>query len=155
MEKGNPVNELKTVDPETGEVISLLDQAATTLGHDLLQAMVDELKALQDPWAKTPAEKQDQAIDRLSWRIQSLIGRAVAIIAAGDLPVIAGHVESVTFKDGVKAIITTTKGESSHALADAEGGSCIIVITDAEQYLGRMEEIRGEADQRALIDEAA
>lgn len=144
-----------TVDTETGEVLSPIEIAAETLGHDLLQAMVDELKVLQDPWAKTSEEKQNDAIYRLRARIETLIGRAVRIIAAGDLAVISGHVESVTFKDGVKAVITTSKGEAAHALADAEGGSCIVVITDAEQYLGRMETIRGEADQRVLIEDQA
>ena len=134
----------------TQEKQAIIDRAAETLGKDLLEARVDELKVLQDPWSKTSQYAQDNAIARLHARISVLIYRAVAIVAAGDFPVIEGHVESVTFKDGVKAVITTTKGESAHELADAEGGQCLVLVVEPDQYIGRMAEIKGDADQRLL-----
>ncbi len=42
-----------------------LNMTAETVGCDLLQALVQEIKLLPDLWIKLPKMKQDDVIDRL------------------------------------------------------------------------------------------
>ena len=121
------------------------------MGQQLLEAMLDELKALQDPWDKTPEERQDEALRRLESRIKHLVRESVNTIAAGEWPIIRAQLESVTVKDGVKAVLKAHKdGQITHDLVDAEGSNVLIVITDSEQYLGGMSEVQGDPDQPEL-----
>ena len=39
-----------------------IEIAAEHMDRQLLEAMLDELKALQDPWDKTPEERQDETL---------------------------------------------------------------------------------------------
>lgn len=133
--------------------IPITEIAADQMGKQLLQAMLDELKALQDPWAKTSQMEQDFALRRLEYRIGALVNQVIRTIAAREHTVLAARVESVMFKDGVKAVVSPMSGTSAvHDLADHVGADVILVITDAAEYLQGMSEIRGEADQRGLLD---
>lgn len=124
---------------------------AETLGHDMLQAMLDELKAAPDCWQKMSQRQQDEVIHRLDTRVASIITTALRLIIRGENPAASAVVESVTFKDGVKVALKLSKlADARHELADAEGRAVVVVIADPQDYFGRMNEIKGEADQKSL-----
>lgn len=129
-------------------------QAAETLGVDLLSALVDELKVAPDVWQKLSEEAQGEVIERLRRRVQTLAGRAVQIIAAQGRPTVKATVDSVQFKDGIKAVFTLpASAPSRHELADSTGQTVLVVLADAEPLLGGMDAVRPEPDQPALAIE--
>lgn len=61
--------------------------------------------------------------------------------------------ESVSIKDHVKATLKISRNnsdESMHELFGSRNQPCRIVLASAEEYTGGMDEIKGEADQRAI-----
>lgn len=83
---------------------------AETMGRDLLQALIAELRLLPKPWPQLPQDKQDDIIDRLRDRVMTNVKMAVHILSA--------------------------QGR--------------VVMGNAAEYTGGMEEVKGEADQRGL-----
>lgn len=127
------------------------EMTATTIGRDLLSALVTELKLLPKPWAKLPQSKQDDIIDRLRDRVDANIKVAVHLIASEGRTVVQGDLDQVTIKDGAKVVIKIGRGaESLHDLYDSQGKAVLIVVADAQPHAAGMEKVRGEADQRAM-----
>jgi ribosome modulation factor len=124
---------------------------ADTLGKDLLQALVAELKLLPDVWVKIPKKKQDDIIDRLRNRVADRVKMAVHLLSSQGRTTVVGNLEQITIKDGAKAVIKISKSaESLHQLYDAAGLDVIVVVANAADHTGGMDEIKGEADQRGL-----
>lgn len=135
----------------TESIRDTLNMTAGTIGRDLLQSLVQEIKLLPDVWPKLPKAKQDDVIDRLRDRVENNIRMAVHMIASEGRAVADATLEQVTFKNGIKAVFNLSKScPARHDLADSEGKLCLIVVADAGQHLGGMDEVRGEADQRAM-----
>lgn len=127
------------------------EMTATTIGRDLLSALVMELKLLPKPWAKLSQSKQDDIIDRLRDRVDTNIKMAVHLIASEGRTVVQGDLDQVTIKDGAKVVIKIGRGaESLHDLYDSQGKAVLIVVADAQPHAAGMEKVRGEADQRAM-----
>ena len=69
------------------------------------QALVQEIKLLPDVWPKMSKSKQDDVIYRLRERVESKVKMAVHLISAEGRTVVAGDLDQITIKDGVKAVI--------------------------------------------------
>src|SRR5690606_7257735 len=124
---------------------------AETIGVDILQALVQEIKLLPDVWAKMPKRKQDDVINRLRARVEHNVRMAVHLIASDNRTTVVGDLESVTSKDGIKAVFKISSNSNGrHHLLDTVGKACLIVIADADDVVGGMDEIQGEHDQRAM-----
>ncbi len=124
---------------------------ADTLGRDLLQALVAEIQLLPDPWKKLSKAKQDDVIDRLRARVETNVKMAVHLLAAQGRTVVAGDLDQITIKGGVKAVVKIgSRAESLHELYDSAGQAVLIVVANAADHTGGMDEVRGEADQRAM-----
>lgn len=126
---------------------------AATVGKDLLGALVAEIKLMPDVWQKMPKAKQDDVIERLRKRVEDNVNMAVFTIAAQDRTVVAGALEQITIKDGVKAVIKFgIKAPNLDGLYEAasEGKDVLVVVAGAKDYTGGMNEVQGENDQRAM-----
>ena len=133
------------------EFKAMLAMTSETIGKDLLGALVTEIRLLPDVWSKLPQEKQQDLIDRLSNRVKDSIRFAVYQIAANGRAVIVGELDTVTIKDGVKALVKiSSSAPNLGELYDAQGKAVLVVVADAAQHMGGMDEIHGESDQRAL-----
>lgn len=124
---------------------------AESVGKDLLSALVTEIKLLPDTWPKIPQKKQDDIIDRLRERVDSQVKMAVHLLAAEGRTVVAGDLDQITIKDGVKAVIKFGSNAANlHELYGASGQAVLLVVAHSAQHTGGMDEIHGEADQRAM-----
>ena len=125
--------------------------AASTIGRDLLEAMVLELKMLPKPWPALTKHQQDDVIDRMRKRVVTSVAQAVHIIASEGRAVADATLKKVVFKGGITAEFELSKTcPTRHQLADAEGKLCLIVVADPAEHLADMDGVKGESDQRAM-----
>lgn len=145
------VEEFDEEQPAT--VVSL---AAETLGRDLLQALLQEVRVLPDVWPKLTEKKQADVIDRLRSTVERTVKYAVKLISAGERPAIGGILESVAIKEGIKATFKVSQFDPlRHDLIDRAGKVCMLVVADAEEYLQGMDTVAPDPDQSALaLDES-
>lgn len=101
---------------------------------EVMAAAMRQLRALDKPWLRLPEEHQKRVIDEVREACSVAIRKAVEIIATDDRTRFSAQVESVTFKDGVKAVLTMTNSQASHELADTAGGRVFVVIEDPNRY---------------------
>lgn len=127
------------------------NMTADTLGKDLLGALVAEIKLLPDPWVKLSKKKQDDVIDRLRSRVESNVKMAVHLLAAEGRTVVAGDLDQITIKDGVKAVVKFGFGAANlHELYEVAGKAVLVVVANAADHTGGMNDVTGESDQRAM-----
>ena len=132
------------------EITAAIVAADTMLG-DLMACLIDELKAAPDVWQKMPEHQQQDVIYRAQERVQTAIREAVEIIASDNRPTIVATVESVTVKDGIKAVITLPKSDAQrHELFDAQGMPVLIIVAGAQGYYGGTDQVQAEPNQPAL-----
>jgi ribosome modulation factor len=133
------------------EVTSILNMTTDTIGVDLLNALVTELKLLPDVWVKLPKARQDDVIDRLRKRVEANVKMAVHLISSNGRTVVAGDLDQITIKDGVKAVIKFSSAATHlHELYEASGKAVLVVVAGAEEHVGGMDQVQGEADQRSF-----
>lgn len=127
------------------------EMTADSIGRDILQTLVQEIKLLPDLWVKMPKKKQDDVINRLRARVEHNVRMAVHLIASDNRTTIIGDLDQVTSKDGIKAVFKiSSASKGRHHLFDTVGKACLIVIADADETVGGMDEVQGESDQRAM-----
>lgn len=102
---------------------------------EVMAAAMKQLRALDKPWLRLPEKQQKDVIDEVRDHVSVAIRKAVEIIATDDRTRFVAAVESVTFKDGVKAVLTMPNTQASHELADTAGGSVYVVIEDPNRYV--------------------
>ncbi|TCS98793.1 hypothetical protein EDC36_104217 [Tepidimonas ignava] len=131
--------------------ISTTNQTAATVGLDLLRALIDEMRLCPKPWAAMSQAQQDEVIERLRRRVLAQVHEAVKAIAADGRVVVAGELEQITIKDGVKAVIKMSQASPHiHELYSSAGSTVLVVVADAKPYTQGMDEVKGEPDQNAL-----
>lgn len=65
--------------------------------------------------------------------------------------VVAGDLEQITIKDGVKAVVKfSAAAPNLHELYDASGKAVLVVVANPDEHTGGMDDVRGESDQRGL-----
>lgn len=130
---------------------TVLSTAEETVGTQLLRALLAEIQQLQSPWQNTPEEQQKLIIERLRMQVEEAVQGAVRQIARAGFGNIVAQVESLTIKDGAKAVIALARGsEELHELADRVGTRVVIVFADAREYTDGMHVVQAQADQPDL-----
>ncbi len=127
------------------------DLAREFMMGEVMAAAMKQLRAIDKPWLRLPEQAQKDVIAEVRADVDSAIRQAVEIIATDDRTRFVASVESVTFKDGVKAVLTMPNSQASHELADTQGGRVYVVIEDPERYTQTSTLTpQAEADQRSL-----
>jgi len=141
---------------EAGQEHGPAFEAAAFASRDLLEALVLEIKLQERPWDAMPQAMQDEVIERLRRRVETNVAKAVRLIVSDDQVVMPATVESVTFKEGVKAVLKISRhAVGRHDLADCEGSDVVVVIVDPKIYMQGTHEIKGTPDQKEIGVEAA
>jgi ribosome modulation factor len=124
---------------------------ADTIGKDLLSGLVTELKLLPKPWPELSKTKQDDIINRLRSRVERNVGMAVHLLAAEGRVVVAGDLDQITIKDGVKAVVKFGSNAANlNELYEHSGKMVLVVVANPADHTSGMDEIEGEHDQRAM-----
>lgn len=122
------------------------------MAGEMMAMIIDELKQAPCVWQQMSEHDQQDVIYRAERRVKSIITQAVHILASKDRPALIGDVDTVTFKDGVKAVLKMDKASPHrHDLADAEGSSVILVVVDPDEYFGGVDEVEAEPNQASLV----
>lgn len=111
-----------------------IDLAREFMLGSVMAAAMKQLRSLDKPWLRLPEAAQKAVLEDVRHDVTQAIRSAVEIIATSDRTRFAASVESVTFKDGVKAILTMGNTEASHELADTAGGRVYVVIEDPARF---------------------
>jgi hypothetical protein len=127
------------------------DLAREFMLGEVMAAAMRQLRSLDKPWLRLPEDKQKEVIDEVRDSVSVAIRQAVEIIATDDRTRFVAAVESVTFKDGVKAVLTMPNTQASHELADTQGGRVYVVIEDPNRYTQSSPTVpKAEPDQPQL-----
>lgn len=130
---------------------SARDIARELLLGEVMASATRQLRALDKPWLRLPEDKQREVLREVQADVEQAVARAVEIIATDDRTRFVASVESVTFKDGVKAVLTMPNTQASHELADTQGGAVYVVIENPGRYLMPGANMpKAEPDQGAL-----
>lgn len=122
----------------------------TMLG-DLMKVVVEQLKALPKPWQSLSESEQGHFLGRIELQCADAVRQAIRIIAAKGQINVPATVESVTFKDGVKAVLKLVSAtEGSLDLALAAGHIVAIIIPQGDHLVEGDGKPEPEPDQRAL-----
>lgn len=128
-----------------------LHMAGQTLGRDLLQGLLQEIRIMPDCWQKLNEAAQTEVIERLESQITHAVGRAVHIIASAERTTLVGKLEQVTNKSKIKAVfVIDPREEGRHELSDTVGKDCLLVIASAGDYLEGMDQVVADPDQNPL-----
>lgn len=130
---------------------STIEFTENNIAGKLLHLCVRQLESLQTPWNLTSEDKQKIILNAMEQAVIGVVREAVEIIATDKMPALRMQVDSVTFKDGVKAVMSTSKSSGGrHALADSEGGTVLVVIAQPENFTGGTKEVKAQPDQAQL-----
>ncbi len=131
---------------------SAQDIAREYLMGEVMAAALCQLRTLDKPWLRLPEKDQKAVIADVEKSVRTAIKKAVEIIVSNDRTYFRAEVESVTFKEGVKAVLTMPNTEASHELADTAGGHVIVVIEDPSRFTHVGENApKAEKDQPELV----
>ena len=137
-------------DEKIKDPVALVEESA---GKKILQALITELRLESPRFASHVPEKQQEVIDRLRSQVEAVVNEAVLGIAARAFTAVNATVESLTFKDGAKLVLTLQRtGDGVHQLADAVGGSVMVVLASSEEFVGGMHQVKPVSPQRDLLD---
>ncbi len=126
--------------------------AASGLAKQITETLLDELRALEKPWFKTPEAEQAVIIARLTDSVYRAMEKAVQVMSAIGHKAVICNLFSVTFKDGVKATITVAPGsDMRHDLADHATRDVVLVLADPALFMQGLADIKADADQPKLI----
>lgn len=123
-------------------------------GKRLLQALVTELKLQSPRFATMNEDGQVEVLDRLRLQVAEAVRECVSEIAADKCESARVTIESVTFKDGVKIVLTGIATSGVHAVADECGSQALLVLCDPEAFIGDLDTVKPTPNQGDLIDEA-
>lgn len=128
--------------------------AAETLSGDLRDVMLTHIRSMGDPWSKMSEKAQSDKIYAISNACETMIRRAVAIIAARDIEKVFCRIAKFTVKDGIKAELTAVQTvENIELIAQNLNQPGILVFASPEEFLGQRAAAKADPDQPALIED--
>ena len=125
--------------------------AASGLAAQVTETLLDEIRALENLWHKTPEAQQAVIIARLSDRVYEAMQKAVNVVSAIGHPAVICNLFEVKFKEGCRGVITVPGKEMRHQLADHATKDCVLVLTDPHVFMQGLADIKADADQPKLI----
>lgn len=111
---------------------------------------------MPDHWARLSEEKQQAIIGRLTEKIRTGVDRALTILTRNEFAAVQADLKAITWEAGIKATLSIPRDALyRHQLCDAQGQKVLVVLTSADRWLTRMDEIKAKGDQADLFEEAA
>jgi len=127
---------------------------AATLGHDILAAILGELRTMPDHWLRMNEDNQQKAISRIRDKVRTMVHETAQILMRGEFPAVPCEIDGIKITKDVQISLTMEPGAAMrHALYDAKGRHVLLVLSDTDRWLDRMEEVKAKADQLQLFDD--
>lgn len=131
--------------------------AAEFMGKSMLDLILQELKAAPDVWQKMSQKQQDEVIGRARNSIQYAVAGAVNTITTQNQTSISTVVDGIAKKDKIKLTLIVPHSNDSDSLMNLyqlnSGATVRVLLGNAEPYIGGMELVAAEPDQRELFAE--
>lgn len=136
---------------------SLEEMTAETLSGDLRDAVLTHVRSMQTPWSKMSEQAQADKIYAISNVTETIVRRAVAIIAARDMQKIFCKITKFTVKDGIKAeLMAVQTTDNIELIAENLNQAGILVFASPDEFLGQKAAAKPDKDQPDLpIDDSA
>jgi hypothetical protein len=134
------------------EPLEIIHLTADTLGRDMLDLLVEELRGMKKGWDQHTSSDQQYLIDRLKGKVRNVIAEGLQVLFRGHYPACPATLDSIQVKRGLQIKLKIAKGARSwHDVIEAEGQQVLLVMADPETFAERMDEIRARADQKELF----
>lgn len=125
--------------------------AKETMLGDLMKCLIEQIKVCPKPWQQMSEQEQQEALTRMELQISDAVRQVVNIVMSENKIAVVAKIESVTYKDGCKAVLKALGGiEHTIHLAGAEGAIVNIIIPQTEDMLNGDGKPEAEPDQRGL-----
>lgn len=125
--------------------------AADTIGGDLLNALMQEIRLLPDIWPKLPESEQEEIIDRLRARVGDNVREAARLIASAGRLTVVGELKKITFGDKVVATLEFGKQDpTAMDLCHVQGMAVLLVVSASNAHIGGLDGVHGDPDQPDL-----
>ena len=146
------MSEDQSKDQEQDEYAGMDDLIAeSTFVGDLMRVVVDILKAAPKTWQELSETEQETYLNSIEAQVKHVSQKAIRILSSAGRTSLVAEVDSVTFKDGVKAVMKLPKClPGVYDLADAEGQEVLIVVSGAEALLHSHDLPEADPDQPAF-----
>ena len=127
--------------------------AEKSAGHELLEALLAEVRTQKRPWPALMPDEQTEVIERLRGRVGECVDLLVRAIVAHGRGTIRAKVKSVNFGEEIKASLALTAGNAmTHELADRAGTDILITMLDPDEHMQGAEQVKPDAIQADLLD---
>lgn len=129
-------------------------EAERNITRRLMEAALQEVKALPRPWEQLSEDEQDEVIHRIRCAANEVTAEVIATVAAG-----ASKARAIVDIDGVNvkakvAVVTlklTSTNPAVHDIIGARGEQAVLVMgSDPTDYGINRDGITPDADQRSL-----
>ena len=132
--------------------------AKNTMTGDMRDIVLDILRdktLTGKAWKDMTEDQQKDVVREIGNRIQGAVARAIDIIHSDGQKHIKAILKQVVVKDGYKGVFECSSShELRHKLADAQGKTILVVITDEADYEGERAGVEYDKDQKELpVDE--
>ncbi len=138
--------------PDTKQIPQL---AADNMGKAILELVLQELRAAPDIWSRMSQKQQNETIDRARQGVQWAVAGAVNTITTQDQVSLGAIVDSLTIKDKIKLVLQVSRSNETETLNDlyqlGSGANVRVLLSNAEPYIGGMDLVVAEPDQRELF----
>lgn len=128
-----------------------IDLVAATLTGDVRDALLNQIRGLQKPYAQCTYDEQSEVIAHATKVADNLVARAVGLIAAEGRKALTGQLIKIQLKDSIQCQVNFSKAdELRHELFDAQGMAVLLVIADMAPFVGEQAPAKAIADQSVI-----
>ncbi|NTG94231.1 hypothetical protein [Rhizobium rhizogenes] len=127
------------------------DLAAETLSGDLRDVMLTHIRSMETPWSKLSEQAQADKIYAITNATETIVRRAVAIIAAQGSEPVFGRIAKFTVKDEIKAeLVAASSVGNIEKVAENIGQPAIIIFANPDAFIGQKADAKPDKDQPDL-----
>ncbi len=130
--------------------------AGKTLAGDLRDFVLDRLMNDHNPipWQMRRENEQRDTIAAVESAVRVWVHRACTLIAAGGQQAARGSLVKLMAKDGLQMQVNVSASDPlRHALMDHVGAPVLVILADADQFLGERSAVRVDKDQKDILDD--
>ena len=137
------------------QAVDIKEIASRELQKNLVESLLAQVKLMPKPWRELTEAEQSDCIDAFKRTTKIATDCAVRLIASNGATVVVGDLDSITIKDGVKAVIkVASDAENLEALYKASGLQVLITVAGQITDEG-LDDIKPDPDQKDMFDDAA